>query len=77
MIQAKFSIEEMQIDFLRKYKEYGFKDKSAMLREAIELLKKKIELEDLRQSAELYSELYSENDELRELTESALEEWPK
>ncbi len=77
MLQAKFSIEEMQIDFLSKYKSFGFKDKSSMLRTALDLLKKEIEREDLKRSADLYSELYSSDDEIKELTESALEEWPK
>lgn len=77
MLQAKFSVEETQVRFLNDFKRYGFKDKSAMLREAIELFKKEIELESLRQSAELYSEIYSEDDELKELTETALNGWPE
>jgi len=76
MIQAKFSLEKMHIDFINKYKTLGFNDKSSMLRIAIDLLKKKIELDDLKRSADLYSEMYLENDELSELTESALEDWP-
>ncbi len=77
MLQAKFSIEKVQIEFLGNHRAYGFKDKSSMLRTAIELLKKKIAMEELKRSAELYSELYSKNNELKELTDSALEEWPK
>lgn len=41
MLQAKFSVEEKQAQFLNNFKVYGFKDKSSMLREAIELFKKK------------------------------------
>lgn len=37
MLQAKFSLKETQAQFLNNFKLYGFKDKSAMLREAIEL----------------------------------------
>ncbi|MBW2664231.1 MAG: hypothetical protein JRD93_20205 [Deltaproteobacteria bacterium] len=77
MLQAKFSIEEKQSQFLNNFKAYGFKDKSAMLREAIKHFKKEIELESLRKSADLYSEIYSEDDELKELTEAALSGWPK
>lgn len=77
MFQAKFSIEETQAQFLNNFKVYGFKDKSSMLREAIEHFKKEIELESLRKSAELYSEIYSENDDLKELTEIALSGWPE
>jgi len=73
MLQAKFSVEETQAQFLNNFKVYGFKDKSSMLREAIERFKKEIELESLRKSAELYSE----DDDLKELTEIALNGWPE
>jgi hypothetical protein len=76
MLQAKFSIKETQARFLSNYKAYGFKDKSSMLRTAIEHFKKKMELERLKQSADLYSEIYSDDD-LKELTETALTGWPE
>lgn len=77
MLQAKFSIEETQARFLSNFKVYGFKDKSAMLREAIEHFRKELERESLRKSAALYSEIYSEDDDLKELTETALNGWPE
>jgi len=77
MLQVKFSVKETQAQFLNNFKVYGFKDKSSMLREAIELFKKEMELESLRKSAELYSEIYSEDDDLKELTETALNGWPE
>ena len=77
MLQAKFSVEETQAQFLNNFKLSGFKDKSSMLREAIERFKKEVELESLRKSAELYSEIYSKDDELKELTETALNGWPE
>lgn len=76
MQQAKFSIDEFQIDFLNKHKSLGFKDKSSMLRTALNLLKEQIEKENLKTSAELYSEIYASDDETQELTESALKDWP-
>jgi hypothetical protein len=60
-----------------KTQEYGFKDKSSMLRMAIDQLKKIIELEQLKQSANLYNEVYSEDEDLKELTESAISGWPE
>ena len=36
MLQAKFSLKEAQADFLKDFEAYGFKDKSAMLRAAID-----------------------------------------
>ena len=77
MLQAKFSVEETQARFLSNYKAYGFKDKSSMLRAAIDHFKKEIELESLRKSADLYSEIYSEDDDLKELTETAVTGWPE
>lgn len=72
MLQAKFSVEEKQIEFLGSYKAYGFKDKSSMLRAALDHFKKEMELESLRKSADLYAEIYSEDDGLKELTETGV-----
>ena len=77
MLQAKFSVEKTQALFLDNFKAYGFKDKSSMMRAAIDHFKKEIELESLRKSADLYSEIYSEDDELKELTETAVIGWPE
>jgi 4-hydroxyphenylpyruvate dioxygenase-like putative hemolysin len=77
MLQAKFSVKESQAQFLRRYKEYGFKDKSSMLRAAIDHLKREFELEQLKQSADLYSEIYSKDDDLKALTETAIGGWPE
>ena len=77
MLQAKFSVRESQAKFLSNYKKYGFKDKSAMLRAAIDQLQKRIDREHLKQSADLYAEIYSKDDDLQEITESALNGWPK
>ena len=77
MLQAKFSIEEAQTRFLNNYKEYGFKDKSSMLRAAISHFKKEFELKRLKKSADLYSEIYSKDKDLKELTETAATGWPE
>ena len=77
MLQAKFSLKESQALFLNRYKEYGFKDKSTMLRVAIDKFKKNLELEQLKQSADLYAEVYSGGDDLKELTEAASNGWPE
>ena len=77
MQQVKFSVKEAQTHFLNNFKAYGFKDKSSLVRTAIDNLKNKLELENLKKSAELYSEIYSENDNLKELTETALSGWPE
>ena len=77
MRQAKFSVKDEQAQFLNNFKAYGFKDKSSMLRTAIDHFKNKLELENLKKSAELYSEIYSENYNIKELTETAITGWPE
>jgi len=77
MLQTKFICKEDQVAFLDSYKEYGFKDKSSMIREALNLLKKERELERLRESAKLYAEVYDEDSELKELTATAAHGWPE
>ena len=77
MLQAKFSVGKTQAQFLSNYRAYGFKDKSSMLRMAIDHFKKETELKSLRKSADLYSDVYSKNNNLKELTETAINEWPE
>ena len=76
MIQAKFSLAESQIHFLEQYKNYGFKDKSAFVRAALTRFQQELARENLQKSAYLYAEVYEEDEEVRELTESALTGWP-
>ena len=76
MIQAKFSLEESQLQFLEQFKAYGFKDKSQAVRTALEHLRLNLEQCRLQESANLYSQLYNEEPGLQALTASALEDWP-
>jgi hypothetical protein len=77
MQQAKFSCNENQLEFLNDYKDYGFKDKSALVRESLDLLREKLESQKLRESADLYAEIYMEDSELKALTDSAAQGWPE
>ena len=77
MRQAKFSLTLSLIEFLNSYKFYGFKDKSSMVRAALLRLKEELELQNLKQSANLYAEVYEEDTELQELTEVAVTGWPE
>ena len=47
------------------------------IRAAIDHFKKELELKRLKESADLYSEMYSEDAELKELTEAAITGWPE
>jgi Arc/MetJ-type ribon-helix-helix transcriptional regulator len=77
MQQAKFSLTPPLIEFLSQYETYGFRDKSEMVRNALQRLREEMELKSLRDSADLYEEIYQHDAELQELTEAALEGWPE
>jgi Arc/MetJ-type ribon-helix-helix transcriptional regulator len=77
MTQAKVTIEEAHLRFLNQHKKYGFKDKSSVIRAALDHLLKELEKEKLKMSADLYAEMYNEDEELGKLTESAISEWPE
>ena len=77
MAQAKFTLEQSHIDFLEQFKDRGFKDKSTIVRLALDRLAKALEREELTRSADLYAELYAEDLELQQLTDSARGSWPQ
>ncbi|WP_310483684.1 hypothetical protein [Chamaesiphon sp. VAR_48_metabat_403] len=77
MAQAKFTLEQSHIDFLSQFKDRGFKDKSEIVRLALDRLAKELAREELVRSAELYAELYAEDLELQQLTDAALVGWPQ
>ena len=77
MAQAKFTLEQSHIDFLEQFKDRGFKDKSALVRLALDRLAQALEREALVRSADLYAELYEEDLELQQLTDAARIGWPQ
>jgi len=77
MQQAKFSLTPPLVEFLGDYHAYGFKDRSSMVRIALQRFREELELQSLKQSASLYAELYAQDEELHELTETAIEDWPE
>ena len=77
MIRANFSLEESQLQFLDECRSYGFKNKSSVVRMALDRLRQEFAQQRLQESADLYSELYAEDEETQELTAAALSEWPK
>jgi len=77
MQQAKFSLTPPLVDFLGDYRAYGFKDKSSMVRVALQRFREELDLQSLKQSANLYAEIYQEDEELQDLTEMAIQEWPE
>mgnify|MGYP001016947047 CR=1 FL=1 len=76
MIQAKFSLKESHIQFIEKCKQYGFKDKSDVVRTALDRLHTELTRQRLRESADLYAEVYEEDGETQEWTDAAASAWP-
>lgn len=77
MPETKFNLTPDLFELLCNYKLYGFNDMSAMVKAALMRFKEELELRNIRESAELYAEVYKENSELHELTEAAAQGWPE
>ena len=77
MTQTQITLTDDLAKFLDEHASLGFPDKSSLVREAIERLRKELAEQRLRESAELYAEVDAEDAALRELTEQALEGWPE
>ena len=76
MIQAKFSITDIHAQFLAKREQYGFKDKSEVVRTALDHLRAELIRRQLIESADVYAEVYESDDETKEWTDTALSQWP-
>jgi len=77
MTQTKVTLTDDQAEFLSRHASLGYPDKSSLVREALDRLRRQLAEERLRQSAELYAEVYAEDEDLRELTEQATGGWPE
>jgi Arc/MetJ-type ribon-helix-helix transcriptional regulator len=76
MVPIKVTLEQSQIDFLAQFKDLGFKDRSSLVRSALNQFQQEIEKQELERSADLYVEVYGEDEELQELTALAGADWP-
>jgi len=77
MQKVKITIEKQHMDFLNRHSNLGFKSKSSMVRTALNELLKKFETERLQESAALYAEIYNQDDDLKNLAEAAISDWPE
>ena len=77
MIQAKFSLTDAHIRFLAKRAQYGFKDKSEVVRTALDHLQEELIQQRLADSADIYAEIYANDSEAQEWTEAVLSDWPE
>ncbi len=78
LVEAKIRLKEIDLDFLKKYEKLGFNSEEELLSQALKLLKKELEnvkkiiIED---SADLYAEVYEEDEEAKEWIESSNNDW--
>ncbi len=76
IIAQNIKINRRQVEFLRKYRDFGFNDENELITQALKLFQKKIEKnKELKASADLYAELYEQDNETQLLTESAINDW--
>jgi Arc/MetJ-type ribon-helix-helix transcriptional regulator len=73
MIPTRIILEQSQIDFLAQFKALGFKNKSSLVRSALNQLQQQIEKQELERSADLYAEIYEEDEDLQQLTALAVD----
>lgn len=77
MRQAKFSLTEEQLAFVEEHRLHGFKDKSELVRAALERLRRQLIAEELEKSAQLCAELYDEDSDSQAWVADALLDWPE
>lgn len=77
MRQAKLTLTESQIAFLDEHRRHGFKDRSAMVRSALEHMQSELHRQALEESADLCAEVYTRDGEASEWVQDALAGWPE
>ncbi|MGB3585719.1 MAG: hypothetical protein WBA23_04215 [Tunicatimonas sp.] len=69
-------LEQQEQEFVNHYAELGFANPDEMIKKGLHLLKEELNYHaQLAQSADLYAELYDEDEKLKEWTESATQDW--
>lgn len=77
MPQTKLTLTDAQAEFLGEFAALGYPDKSSLVREALDRFRNEVARQRLRESADLYAEIYAEDDDLQQLTSQAMEGWPE
>ncbi len=76
MEQIKISLKKEQIEFINHHSRFGFKDKSSLIRKAVDIFKENIETESLKSSAKILAEIYSEEGTIKEWINDSTKNWP-
>lgn len=74
--EKRIRLDQQEEEFINHYAEFGFANPDEMIKKGLQLLKEELDRHaQLTQSADLYAELYDQDDELKEWTESATQDW--
>lgn len=72
MVEQSIQLEASLAQFLENYEQWGYDSKNALAVAALDRLRRQLlRQQELMASAELYAEVYEDDEELQELTESA------
>lgn len=75
-IETKVNIDIEYLKLIEEYKSYGFHNIDEMMNKAMKLLKQELELEKkIENSATLYAEIYSNDEEVKDWTFSSMVDW--
>ena len=58
MPQIKISLDDENANFVNNFREYGYSSKSAIVDDAVKRLHRELMSQALRESAELYQQIY-------------------
>ena len=75
-IEKLIKLDKHEEEFINHYAELGFENPDEMVKKGLQLLKEELERHaQLTQSADLYAELYDQDEELKDWTASATQDW--
>lgn len=77
-LSANFKVNKEEITLLQSYTLLGFKSSDDLFSYALDLLRKEIEeqkKQKIIESAELYAQLYEEDEDVKEWTNSSNQDW--
>lgn len=75
-IEKLIKLDQQEEEFIKHYAELGFANPDEMIKKGLKLLKEELDRHaQLTQSADLYAELYDQDEELKDWAESATQDW--
>ena len=75
-IEKIIRLDQQEEEFINHYADLGFANSDEMIKKGLQLLKEELDRHtQLTQSADLYAELYDQDEELKEWTASATQDW--